>query len=394
MRYLSLFSGVGGGDLGCQHLLGWKCVGYVEWEKYPCQVLEARIKDGMLSDAPIWNVDIREFNERTADQYRGVVDVVTGGFPCQPFSAAGKRKGADDERNMWPPTCDTIRRVGPEWCLLENVPGLASTGYLDTVIGDLHALGYDTRWDIVSAADCGAPHRRDRQWIVAHSRTIRCNAGRPEQPLQRAGPHGETQSVARRNATDEGHAPLSDADSERSHRAETDDARQGIEVQSGDEQIGVAGPMGEAVADAARDVAGREVERSERQRAWPGGESTWWDRDPADVGDTDGAAGRCERGASEEVPRSEEIERPGRPGGGLADSPCVESRQPSEQEGRKDTRGGGEEIDGADGQPESFVGRVATGVSNRVDRLKGLGNAQVPLVAAVAWDRLHRDLIR
>lgn len=82
MKYLSLFSGVGGGDLGLQHLLGWTCIGYVEWEEYPCKILSKRIEEGMLSNAPVWHCDIRDFNERTAEQYRGVVDVVTGGFPC------------------------------------------------------------------------------------------------------------------------------------------------------------------------------------------------------------------------------------------------------------------------------------------------------------------------
>lgn len=171
MRYLSLFSGIGGGDLGCQHLLGWECVGYVEWDAFCCDKLYRRIQDGVLHDAPIWNVDIREFNERTAAQYRGVADVVTAGPPCQPFSSAGKQLGAADGRNMWPATIDAIRRVRPEWALLENVPRIVTLGYLDIVAADLHKIGYDGRWEPFSAAEVGAPQKREREWIVAHSQT-------------------------------------------------------------------------------------------------------------------------------------------------------------------------------------------------------------------------------
>ena len=354
MRYLSLFSGAGGGDLGCQHLLGWECVGYVEWEEYPCKVLEARIEDGMLSDAPIWNCDIREFNERTAEQYRGVADCVTGGFPCQPFSVAGKRKGADDERNMWPATLDTIRRVRPEWCMLENVPGLVTKkrSYLDRIVADLHEVGYDSRWGIVSAADVGAPHLRKRLWIVAHS--------------VRSGGRQDAGSAHGDEAPDEGRT------TEHSDESQRDGEGRGAAD----------------VADASRDVAGREVERPVGERTWQRGECSWWDVDPADVGDSDGAVGGQPGGASEEVRRSEALERSGRSsseGGDVSES--TGEQVGSAGQSREDAR------EHAVGQPEPRVGRVAYGVAHRVDRLKALGNGQVPLVAAVAWDRLHRDLI-
>ena len=183
MRYLSLFSGVGGGDLGCQHLLGWECVGYVEWDEFCCDRLYRRIQDGVLDDAPIWCVDIREWNERTAEQYRGVVDIVTGGPPCQPFSAAGKQLGASDERNMWPAAIDTIRRIQPEWALLENVPRIVTLGYLDVIAADLHEIGYDARWEPLSAVAVGASQKREREWIVAHSQAAkRRRNGSPDNP--------------------------------------------------------------------------------------------------------------------------------------------------------------------------------------------------------------------
>lgn len=179
MKYLSLFSGVGGGDLACQHLLGWRCVGYVEWEKYCQKVIAARIRDRMLDPAPIYG-DIREFNfQGYAEAYQGMVDVISGGFPCQPFSNAGKRRGADDPRNMWPATIECIRTIRPQYALLENVAALLSSGYFGTILGDLAESGYDARWRILSAAELGAPHQRDRIWIVCNpssQRTIRNNS--------------------------------------------------------------------------------------------------------------------------------------------------------------------------------------------------------------------------
>lgn len=170
MNELSLFTGAGGGVLGTHHLLGWKTCGYVEWNEYCQRVIAARIADGYLTSAPVFT-DVREFVQSgAAEQYRGVADVVTAGFPCQPFSVAGKQQAANDERNMWPATRDVIRSVQPESVLLENVPGLVSCGYLGAVIADLAAIGYVGRWDVLGARDVGAPHRRNRLWIVAHAK--------------------------------------------------------------------------------------------------------------------------------------------------------------------------------------------------------------------------------
>lgn len=166
VRELSLFSGAGGGLLGTK-LLGWEHVGYVEYDEYCQKIIRQRIDDGILDDAPIFG-DIRTFNaEGYAVSYQGLVDVITAGFPCQPFSIAGKRAGGNDERNMWPATIDVIRRVRPRYCLLENVPGLLSSGYMGRVFGDLAESGFDAKWRVLSAAECGAPHKRDRLWVVA-----------------------------------------------------------------------------------------------------------------------------------------------------------------------------------------------------------------------------------
>lgn len=168
MRELSLFTGAGGGLLGTK-LLGWTHVGYVEWNEYCQRVIAARIADGYLDRAPIFT-DVREFAQSgAADQYRGIADVVSAGFPCQPFSVAGKQLAGGDERNMWPATVEVIRRVQPRSVLLENTPGLIHVGYIGTVLTDLAGLGFMGRWGILGACDAEAPHKRERIWIVAHA---------------------------------------------------------------------------------------------------------------------------------------------------------------------------------------------------------------------------------
>lgn len=177
MRELSLFAGAGGGLLGT-HLLGWTPVGYVEWNEHCQRILAARIADGFLPVAPIFT-DVRQFIQSgAAEQYRGVADVVTAGFPCQPFSFAGKRRGEHDNRNMWPATRDVIRVVRPDHVLLENSPGVLVCGYVGSVVGDLAALGYVGRYGCISAANTGADHQRTRWWLVAHSLRGKSQLGR------------------------------------------------------------------------------------------------------------------------------------------------------------------------------------------------------------------------
>ncbi len=167
---LSLFSGYGGFSLGLRLAgLQTKTVGYIEIEEFCQDILKARIQDGNLDDAPIWP-DIHAFR---GEQCRGVVDIITAGFPCPPFSTAGRRRGAADPRNLWPETLRVIREVGPSYVLLENVPGILSagrqqhsTGYAGEVIGQLSERGYDCEWGVVSAAETGAPHLRKRWWCL------------------------------------------------------------------------------------------------------------------------------------------------------------------------------------------------------------------------------------
>jgi DNA (cytosine-5)-methyltransferase 1 len=165
MNELALFAGAGGGILGGK-LLGWRTVCAVEWEPYPASVLCARQNDGLLPPFPIWD-DIQTFD---GNPWRGIVDVVSGGFPCQDISVAGKGDGLDGERSgMWTHMARVVGEVRPRFVFVENSPMLVTRG-LERVLGDFAQMGYDCKWTVMGAADIGAPHQRDRIWIVAHSR--------------------------------------------------------------------------------------------------------------------------------------------------------------------------------------------------------------------------------
>jgi len=165
MNELALFAGAGGGILGGK-LLGWRTVCAVEWEPYPASVLCARQNDGLLPPFPIWD-DIQTFD---GNPWRGIVDVVSGGFPCQDISIAGKGDGLDGERSgMWTHMARVVGEVRPRFVFVENSPMLVTRG-LERVLGDFAQMGYDCKWTVMGAADIGAPHQRDRIWIVAHSR--------------------------------------------------------------------------------------------------------------------------------------------------------------------------------------------------------------------------------
>ena len=161
MNELALFAGAGGGVWGGK-LLGWRTVCAVEWEPYAASVLAQRQNDGFLPPFPIWD-DVRTFDGKP---WRGVVDVVSGGFPCQDISIAGKGAGLDGERSgLWKEMARIVLEVQPRYVLVENSPMLVSRG-LATVLADLAEMGFDARWGVVGADDVGAPHERKRMWIV------------------------------------------------------------------------------------------------------------------------------------------------------------------------------------------------------------------------------------
>ncbi|MEX2901358.1 DNA cytosine methyltransferase [Pseudomonas rhodesiae] len=193
MNELALFAGSGGGILG-GHLLGWRTVCAVERDAYSAQVLAQRQNDGALPAFPIWS-DVCSFDGKP---WRGLVDVVSGGFPCQDISAAGNGDGIDGARSgLWREMARIVGEVRPRFVYVENSPLLVGRG-LAVVLGDLAEMGYDAQWCIVSASDCGAPHQRDRIWIVANDSGGRCRqppGGEMEQP-RRAEAFGGSEDMA------------------------------------------------------------------------------------------------------------------------------------------------------------------------------------------------------
>ena len=161
--HLSLCSGYGGIDLGLRRAIpNLRTIAYAEIEAFACENLLARMEGGQLDPAPIWT-DLKSF---PWGAFSGRVDILSGGYPCQPFSAAGKRAGGEDERHLWPFISSGIRILRPRICFFENVEGHITCG-LHHVLCDLGRLGYRTAWGIFSARECGAPHQRKRVFIMA-----------------------------------------------------------------------------------------------------------------------------------------------------------------------------------------------------------------------------------
>ena len=310
MNELALFAGAGGGILGGK-LLGWRTVCAVEWEPYPASVLCARQNDGFLPPFPIWD-DVQTFDGKP---WRGIVDVVSGGFPCQDISAAGKGAGIDGERSgMWKEMARIIGEVRPRFVFVENSPMLTSRG-LGAVIGDLAALGYDTEWGVISAADTGAPHLRERIWVVGHTDN-----------------NGQIASEIRRSVV------------------ERSDSSQAWAKQTGkstrpSEQHGKMADTTKLLCNGGDNNARISLERKTQSEL---GNDSW----------------------SENV--------------AYADSTQCKGNQCAKRIKPKSSDFGGASW----WATEPNVGRVANGIPNRIQRLKGLGNAQVPIQAAVAFQLL------
>ena len=330
LRELALFAGAGGGILGGR-LLGWRTVCAVEIDQYARDVLVARQNDGTLAPFPIWD-DVRTFRGKP---WRGCVDVVSGGFPCQDISVAGKGAGITGERSgLWREMARIVGEVRPSFVLVENSPALTCRG-LGRVLGDLAALGYDAQWGVVSAADAiwlaGDPsvyHERKRIWIVGHVRA-NANSVRVAQPSR-------SFSDKRRRIVDVGEVACgksADAASAGAATAQQRRFRDGAEcVRSGSDADG------------------------DRRDAWR-------DDDAANDGRVHDAV--CQLLADRDADGARLAIGQGQPG---------DAR--SQQQAAERTSWWAAEPD---------VGRVAHGVANRVDRLRAIGNGQVPAVARLAW---------
>jgi len=167
-RILSLCSGVGGIELGFKLAIPEsRTVAYIENEAFACAILEARFKDKTLDEAPIWS-DIKTFDGKP---WRGKVDCITGGYPCQPFSVAGRKLGAKDPRHLWPEIKRLITEIEPPVCFFENVGGHLRLGF-EQVSDDLRSMGYEVKAGLFTAQEVGAPHKRERLFILAYSNSI------------------------------------------------------------------------------------------------------------------------------------------------------------------------------------------------------------------------------
>jgi len=287
MRYsvqvLDLFSGIGGFSLGLKRA-GMETIGFCEIDPFCRKVLAKHWPDVTV------HTDIRGLNGK---DYKGRADVICGGFPCQPFSQAGKRRGTEDDRHLWPEMLRVISEVRPTWVIGENVIGFVKME-LDSVLSDLEREGYQTRAFIIPACGIDAPHKRDRVWIIAHA-----------------------------NGEGESDGPVNEGPRPRQLELMADPNSGFSTVTQQAVQAGRA-----TIISSSKDVADSESERV--QRLWSSGE-----------------------------------------------------QKPHTYGGQKLSLCGSERPRPAYWEAEPGMGRVVDGIPNRVDRIKGLGNAVVPMVVEV-----------
>ena len=194
MNGLALFAGGGGLELGLSLALGtdYRTIAYVERECTSAAVLAANMERGWLDKAPVWD-DVTTFTGDVVSPLVDQIDIISAGFPCQPWSVAGSQKGTDDERWFWPLIFRLVREIRPRSIFLENVPGLLHGG-IEHVLGDLASVGFSAEWTSVRASDVGAPHRRERVFILAYKQL-------GDSPPYGRHRRGSTQSPERENST-------------------------------------------------------------------------------------------------------------------------------------------------------------------------------------------------
>ena len=383
LNELALFAGAGGGILG-GHLLGWRTVCAVEWEPYPASVLCARQNEGLLPPFPIWD-DVQTFDGKP---WRGIVDVVSGGFPCQDISAAGKGAGIDGERSgMWREMARIIREVRPRFVFVENSPMLTSRG-LGAVLGDLATMGFDAKWGVLGAADVGANHQRDRIWIRGQQRAM-ANAMSARQWWNKW--ESKNEKNVDGEITDPNRIGLQESTNECQLESQRGSQLQ-VEQPRDSNKMGNANNNGQTSSE----VCSSFIQRSYSSSSWQE-QTRQLERSSeqyAELANTE-CMGRqerpSERGESQNQEASSQPDNRSQTSGEgevIANTKCsgLEGWQDRRKQEITRTWSGGAPIGTSDWwSVEPDVGRVVNGISARVDRLKAIGNAQVPLCAATAW---------
>ena len=223
MRHGSLFSGIGGFDLAAEWM-GWENVFHCERDEFCSRVLKYHFPR---------SISYGDIKQTDFSVHRGEIDIISGGFPCQPYSGAGKRLGKEDDRHLWPEMLRAIREVAPRFVVGENVRGLLNWNggvVLDEIYADLEAEGYEVGTFVLPAIGVDAPHKRDRVWIVAYSDNNRHNAKRGKEEKKRGVQGNDWQEMGARQF---------DRTSVSSTTADTNNARlQGREVNGGFESGG------------------------------------------------------------------------------------------------------------------------------------------------------------
>lgn len=328
---MHLFAGAGGGLLA-DLILGHKPIIAVEWDKYGCRVLRERVAEGWFPDLRVWEGDVRLFDP---SEYEGRVSCVHAGFPCQDISGAGAQAGiAEGTRSgLYREVLRIADVVRPRYLFLENVSAILKKEWLQTVLQDLAALGYDARWTCLPASAAGAPHYRDRWWCLAERSDANC-----ERKLQPEGCESE--------------------------------------------QRGWTGDVGEDVAYASSEglqTGGRS--RLEKSNAETGPRMEHESkRCCTDVADTLFLSIEGKQSGIADAQEWEGQEQ--RPAGSCGDGNGRRSTQ-SGLGGMADELASG--LDAGWWEVEPEVGRIATSIPNRAARIKALGNGQVPIQAALAW---------
>jgi len=350
VKHLDLFSGIGGFALGLQKV-GFETVAFCDIEKY-CQHLLKQKWNGIKVYSDVREITKEKFK---ADGIESP-EIITGGFPCQPFSVAGSRKGTDDNRHLWPEMFRIIKEFKPRWIIGENVRGIVSIQdglVFETVCTDLESEGYEVQTFNIPAVGVGAPHKRERIWVVANSR---CSV-RGKQSSRNSESIGSGTFEKTERSTDTSEITGSSTRTETMANTNTGNVETGRERQGGIRRENTEEGKSNNVTGSSKAVANTNNNGSRKEKRNETIESSYKQKDRLSIRDGNDVANTDSK-------RQQEQCRP----------------KSIQQEGNELECDGGEERSNF-WSVEPDVGRVVDGVPGRVHRLKGLGNAIVPQIA-------------